>query len=155
MVKRTLFLKLNLFLLGTLFLALSCMFNDASDQELAGRCAQDFAVKVLNLQLNDAYEFCTSESKVWLSFWASSVTAEDMKLMEEHPRDCKVVVDKVNHVKGVDSLFYVTCTAYDVLITDSIGMNGRIADEASFVIPVVKRGEGWRVKMEGPLRSEM
>lgn len=117
-------------------------------------CAQEFMICLLNLQMERAYTYCTPESRPWLRQRMSLFSEEDIKSMESNEVDCTVEANTYKGGSPDDSLAYVLCTAYNVMIADTLESEGTIRDKALFIVPMVKRDDRWRVKMEGPLRNE-
>lgn len=135
---------------GTFF----CGCAEHGDEEQALLQARTFAGHYFNFRFNEAYLCCTPESRPWLVWKASSLTAGDMKAASRAAEAAHAETSDFRRRQTNDSCATVRCVVSNVLEADSLEAEGRVLSEAVYVLPLVKRDGHWLIKMEAPLRSE-
>lgn len=130
----------------------SCFKGDEEEKALLQ--ARTFAVHYFNFQFDEAFLCCTPESRPWMVWKASSLTAADMEAANRTGATAQVEVSRFRRDRERDSCATVRCVVSNLLVADSLEVPGRLQSEAVYVLPLVKRGEQWLIKMEAPLRSE-
>ena len=111
-----------------------------------------FAAYYFNFDFNNTAATCTPESMKWLSFISSNILQEDIdiiKAQKEGPWHETVEVTLTS-----DTTATAECKVFNFLKIDTLGCAGRIAEQATYKIPAVKRNGKWLVKMEGLLQNE-
>lgn len=140
-------------LVATILFATSCG-DGGSDQSDAEDVAVCFGKAYFNYEFKNASQYCTPESERWLKFAASNVTEKDVEVLRGMDTGAEVESSDVNYADD-DSTATVCVTVHDVMMRDTIGGDGHVVDEAHYIIPLVKQGDIWLVKMEGLLRNGM
>lgn len=144
-------LEAGLMVLTGLFAA--CGGGGGSEEEQAVAQAREFAECYFNFRFDEAYRCCTPESRAWIALKASNVNAKDVEAANRNGRETRVEIGDFRRDKDSDSCATVRCTAYGVLLSDSLERAGAVSERAVFVVPLVRRAGQWLVKMEAPLRS--
>lgn len=122
------------------------------EEEDISECAARFATAYFNMDFDGAAGCCTPESGKWLLFRASNITRSDLEAFNAMPHDSKVTVTDIEWTN--DSSAAARCTVENAVAADSLEQReGRIAAHRKILVPLVKRGKQWRVKMEAPLQS--
>ena len=109
-----------------LFLFASCG-NTSDKRKQAKENIGHFATLYFNYDFSGAMDYCTYESRKWISMIASNVTEADWDVATVH--------------------------VANIMLTDTIGRPGHMVEEAEYSIPAVFRSDRWLVKMACPLRS--
>lgn len=135
-------------LLAALFAA-GCV---SEDEEKAVAEAKGFAEDFFNLRFDEAYAHCTPDSRKWIAFRASNITEKDLEAVRAAEEDA--YVGSAHCERMDDSTALVRCVVCEGLAPDSLEQReGRIRPRATYLVPLQKTGEGWRVRMEGPLQN--
>ena len=112
-----------------------------------------FAVYFFNWRLDKAAQFCTPDSKKWLQFAASQVQAEDLEQMKSLPNNFAYSYEITQgDTKGVAA--EVALNVENFFVLDSIGKPGRLKDNATFPLQLVKQDGTWKVKLDGLPRMD-
>ena len=142
-------MKQLLLFMGAILLA-GCDGGMDGDQQ-AREAAGDWADAYFNCDFKDASEYVTPESKKWLLYAASNITAEELKQLQD-AGGAKVTASE-GFDEANDTMRLVTLN-----VTNSLKSNGQgtteIIKDATFKVEVVKRDAGWQVRMAGLPRSE-
>ncbi len=142
-------MKQLLLFMGAILLA-GCDGGMDGDQQ-AREAAGDWADAYFNCDFKDASEYVTPESKKWLLYAASNITAEELKQLQD-AGGAKVTASE-GFDEANDTMRLVTLN-----VTNSLKSNGQgtteIIKDATFKVEVVKRDAGWKVRMAGLPRSE-
>ena len=140
----------KLFLLAFAMLLTAC---DAAHNDDSG--ATDAAVLWANAYFNcdfhEAERFATPESGRWLRFAASNITERDLQLL--HAGEGATVEADEHIPVANDTLRTVTLRVSNYL-SASLDTTARLMPKGTFRVQVVKRGNSWKVRMEGLPRSE-
>jgi hypothetical protein len=145
-------MKLYFFLLAvSSFICISCSDNQRQRNNQLDACVDSFSVYYFNYHLNDAARFATDDSRKWIELMASNVTEQDVELLKSQGQDAEVeIVSKDME----DSVATVSICVKHYLRKDTIGQVGRITDDDTYVLRAVAQNDKWKIRMEGPLRSE-
>ena len=136
----------------TLLLA-ACLEELSNFEEQARQQARRFAEAYFNYDLKRAMELATPESGKWLRFAASSVTQEDLDVINSQEEAASAVVDGISYVN--DSMVIATVSVGHFFKKDSIGSLPHLVDgEERFPLTIVRREGKCYVRMEGLPRSE-
>ncbi|MCD8318208.1 MAG: hypothetical protein LUC45_04875 [Paraprevotella sp.] len=135
-----------------LWIALFATGCTNKEEDTATARAKEFAENYFNLRFEEAFKICTQESRKWIAFYASNLTDKDFDAIRSAPEaayvsstDCELIAD---------STAVVHCVVCEALDTDSLEQSrGRIRPEATYLIPLIKKGKDWWVRMEGPLQN--
>ena len=112
-----------------------------------------FAVYFFNWRLDKAAQFCTPDSKKWLQFAASQVHPEDLEQMKSLPNNFAYSYEITQgDTKGVAA--EVALNVENFFVLDSIGKPGRLKDNATFPLQLVKQDGTWKVKLDGLPRMD-
>lgn len=131
----------------------SCTKHQISeDEEKITSVTNNFATQYFNFALKEAMQFCTPESEKWIKFMASNITQEDIDVLKNKSEGATHNTDEIIYVN--DTLANVKCHVFNVVKIDTIGQPGKVSEHETYNINVVKRGDKWMIKMEGPLQSE-
>ena len=140
----------KLFLLAFALLLTACDFARNDDSEAAD-AAVIWANAYFNCDFHEAQRFATPESERWLRMAASNVTEHDLQLL--HAGEGATVEADEHFPVASDTLRVVTLRVSNYL-SASLDTTARLMPKGTFLIKVVKRGDGWKVRMEGLPRSE-
>lgn len=122
-----------------------------TDDATAQRTATAWAEAYFNCDYHEAASQATPESARWLRFAASNTSADDLRVLQEAGA-VTVTADEPQTLG--DTLRSCMLTVSHWLEPAAIGQTPRVARNARFQVTVVKRREGWKVRMEGLPRSE-
>lgn len=136
-------------LLGVM--ASACAQDMEKEHEEAQVTAEGFSAAFFNMEFDRAASFCAPESYLWLRFKASNITEKDLEVYNREQRMAEAELDDLTFLN--DTTATAICNLSHVLLTDSLERQATMAQEKSFIIPLVKRDGRWLVKMEGPLQS--
>lgn len=136
-------------LLGTM--ATACSPNTEKEYEEAQTTAEGFSAAFFNMDFDRASSFCVPESYPWIRFKASNITERDLEVYNREQRTAESEMDDLSFLN--DTTATAICSLSHVLLTDSLERQATMAQEKSYIIPLVKRNGKWLVKMEGPLQS--
>jgi hypothetical protein len=145
-------MKRNCLLLLVLAMLIACgESRDGSEKQLY-EVVDSFSTGYFNYDLMKAERFSTDDSRKWLQFIASNILQDDVDLLRQQDLPATVTIDELNYTG--DSTAVVGITAHDFLRLDSIGKSGVITSEATFRLNAQIINGKWKIRMEGPLRSE-
>lgn len=125
--------------------------RDGSEEQLM-EVVDSFSVGYFNYNLQKAQRFSTVDSEKWLQFIATNIQQEDVDILRQQELPATVEIGEVNYTG--DSSAIVNISVQNFLSLDSIGKAGVMTDEASFRLNAQIQNGKWRIRMEGPLRSE-
>ena len=128
----------------------SCQWNgdgDSAASDVAVRWAEAF----FNADYVAAQQLATPESGQWLRLAASNTTQQDLDLLQSNGEGALVSQDGYQSVN--DTLALVTLDVRNYVHPAAIGDSVGTLRDGAFEVKVVKRGDEWRVKMEGLPRS--
>ena len=125
--------------------------RDGSEEQLM-EVVDSFSVSYFNYDLQKAQRFSTVDSEKWLQFIATNIQQEDVDILRQQDLPATVEIGEVNYTG--DSSAIVNISVQNFLSMDSIGKAGRMTDHASFRLNALIQNGKWRIRMEGPLRSE-
>jgi hypothetical protein len=149
-IKSVRFFLLSSALLIMGFLSLSSCGSDKEEQLI--KTVSSFSDSYFNWQYFRSVEYCTPESKQWLSYMASQVDESDIEALRTQEEGATVEIENVDILPG-DSVAKIKVKVYNYLNMDTIGVKGKPVDEATFVI-LMKRNDGvWKVQLTAPLRA--
>lgn len=131
--------------------ASACNGSMKKEHEQAEASALGFASAFFNFDFERAASFCAPESYPWIRFKASNITEKDLEVYNNDGQMAEADLEDITFKN--DTTAVATCNMSHVLLTDSLERQGIMAQEKTFVIPLVKRNGKWVVKMEGPLQS--
>ena len=132
-------------------IAFGCNRDMEKEYKQAKEVAESFSTYFFNMNFDQASVYCTPESYPWIRFKASNITSKDLEIYNREQRYAEVKLENLTFSN--DSTAVAICNLSDVLLTDSLERQATIAQEKSFIIPLVKRNDKWLIKMEGPLQS--
>jgi len=112
-----------------------------------------FAIHYFNWQYKESLPYCTKESEKWLRYAASQVHQADIDLLRTKSEGASYELGDIKFNEN-DTTANILIEVKNYLCMDTIGKEGRIIEEATYSLPLVYKGNGWKVKMEGLLRSE-
>ena len=140
------------FLFMVLMMLVACGESKDGSEDQLMEVVDSFAVSYFNYDLMKAQRFSTVDSEKWLQFIASNIQQEDVDILRQQELPATVEIGEVNYTG--DSSAIVNISVHNFLSMDSIGKVGRMTDEASFRLNAQISNGKWRIRMEGPLRSE-
>lgn len=134
----------------------SCSLSEQPDKEKQRieKCVTGFTEAYFNFGLNEAAEYCTPESRKYLSFLASNIREEDLEELNKQEVTTSFEIEDVS-LGANDSVAYAIITVENYMDVEKIEEVGRMVDKGKFRLKTVRRDSKWYVKMEGPLRNEM
>ena len=139
--------------LTAIIISASCSTSPEEREKQAAQATADaFTESYFNYSFERSSGFCTDESIVWLRLAASNVTQEDVDLLNSQPEEATAEALDIDITSDTTALAVYRVSNF--LLADTLGRPGRIVEHADFPITLVKRGGKWKVRMEGPLRSE-
>ncbi|MCH4147264.1 MAG: hypothetical protein LKG25_03675 [Prevotella sp.] len=112
-----------------------------------------FAVHYFNWQFKESLPYCTAESGKWLRYAASQVHQPDIDILRTKSEGAGYELGDITYHDD-DTTANIIINVKNYLCMDTIGKAGRLTEKATFSIPLVYRGEKWKIKMEGLPRSE-
>ncbi|MGI6242594.1 MAG: hypothetical protein ACOYJK_03525 [Prevotella sp.] len=145
----------RVFLLSPFLLAMSCvlLYSCRPDNEKQlTETARAFSDSYFNWQYFNSINYCTSDSKLWLSYMASQVDEQDVNALRARKENASVEVEDVELLRG-DSTAMVKVKVRNYLNMDTIGIKDRVVDKAVFIIPMRRDGDAWKVHLTAPLRA--
>lgn len=117
----------------------------SEEENAAEQRAVQFAQDYFNLRYSQAARQCTESSVKWIKLRASGITQDDIDSHNAQTDSATCVVDAINddgdHV-------IVTVNVCNFLRCDSIGVSGYMCKEATFDIPLARKGERWLVDLD-------
>ena len=125
--------------------------RDGSEEQLM-EVVDSFSVSYFNYDLQKAQRYSTVDSEKWLQFIATNIQQEDVDILRQQDLPATVEIGEVNYTG--DSSAIVNISVQNFLSMDSIGKAGQMTDHASFRLNALIQNGKWRIRMEGPLRSE-
>lgn len=125
-----------------------------NEKEEISTCAKNFAFHFFNLDFDNAFLYCTPESKPWIQYRATNITQKDIDVFTTSAYSASVEIEDIKMKRETDSTAIVICKLHHVLLPDSLEKTGKIKPEMTYTIPFVNRNGKWLIKMEGPLQSE-
>lgn len=143
------------FLLSPVLLMMGCLSlsscGDGNEKQLVETVSL-FSDSYFNWQYFRSVDYCTPDSKQWLSYMASQVDEADVEALRMQEERATVEIGNVDMLPG-DSVAMVKVEVYNYLNMDTIGTKGNTVDKGSFIIRV-KRNDGvWKVQLTAPLRA--
>ena len=143
--------RLLLFAISFMALGLaSC--SDSQDSEAAAlETAERWAVAYFGYNYHEAERLSTPESRRWLQFAASNTTQQMIDLVNEQPVEASA--DDLLETES-DSMVQVRLVVNNYVQPALLGNDAERKDEGTFVVDLVRRNDGWLVKMACPPRSE-
>ena len=129
----------------------ACGHSMEKEHEEAKVVAESFSAAFFNMDFERAASFCVPESYAWIRFKASNITGRDLEVYNREQCTAEAELDDLTFPN--DTTATAICNLSHVLLTDSLERQATMAQEKSFIIPMVKRNGQWLVKMEGPLQS--
>lgn len=138
-------MKLLLLFMASVLLT-GCDMGMDGDQE-ARDAAVAWADAYFNCDFKDASEYVTKESLKWLQYAASNTTEQDLKLLQD-AGGAEITVSEGFDVAN-DTLRVVTFSVTNVLTPAVQRQASALAKNATFKVTVVKREDGWQVRMAG------
>ncbi len=145
----------TLCLSASAFLLIACGLRKGKEEEKALLQARGFAENYFLFQFDEAYSYCTPESKTWIAWKASNINADDLKSFNRAGVLPEIEIGAFRQEAMNDSCASVYCTVYNELASDSLERSGTVISKRVYLLPLVKRNGEWLVKMAGPLRSGM
>ena len=123
----------------------------AENDDAARKVVEAWGDAYFNCDYHEAEQYVTEESGKWLRFAASNTTQSDLELLQNQNAtvkagDCFSVAS--------DTLRVVRLKVENYLSPTALGEASRQEAEGVFEVTVVKRANGWQVRMEGLPRSE-
>lgn len=140
------------FLFIVLMMLVACGESKDGSEDQLMEVVDSFSVSYFNYDLMKAQRFSTVDSEKWLQFIASNIQQEDVDILRKQELPATVEIGEVNYTG--DSSAIVNISVHNFLSIDSIGKAGRMTDEATFRLNAQISNGKWRIRMEGPLRSE-
>lgn len=134
-----------------LFLFASCG-NTSDKRKQAKENIGHFATLYFNYDFSGAMDYCTYESRKWISMIASNVTEADLDILRAQTDGAEAEVIAIFFGQD-DTTAVATVHVANIMLTDTIGRPGHMVEEAEYSIPAVFRSDRWLVKMACPLRS--
>ena len=116
-------------------------------------CVDSFATHYFNYQFEDALRFCTPESERWLVYAASNVHQADIDILKKLSQGAEIEIQDID-IEAGDTTATVRIVVRNFLRMDTIGTQGHMTKEATFVLPATYMDKHWKIRMEGLLRSE-
>lgn len=129
----------------------ACGRSMEKEHEAAKAVAEGFSEAFFNMDFDRAASYSAPESYIWIRFKASNITKKDLEVYNREQRTAESELDDLTFLN--DTTATAICNMSHVLLTDSLERQATMAQEKSFIIPLVKRDGQWLVKMEGPLQS--
>lgn len=117
----------------------------SKEENAAEQRAVQFAQDYFNLRYGQAALQCTENSVKWIKLRASGITQEDIDTHNAQTDSATCEVDDIDD-EGVNAV--VTVNVHNFLRCDSIGAKGRMCKEATFDIPLTRKGEKWLVDLD-------
>ena len=133
------------------FIMAGCDVGMNSDQQ-AREAASNWADAYFNCDFKDAGNYVTPESQKWLQYAASNMTAEELKTLQEAGGAKVSISDLFDEAN--DTMRQVMLTVTNCLQPNKQGQGTELSKDGTFKVTVVKRDEGWQVRMAGLPQSE-
>lgn len=143
----------NLFLCFPLVCLLACHELTGSPSTDGERTATAWAESYFRFHIKEAVRWTTPESVRWLRFTASNLTERDLSALSSCDNDIEVSIDESSDVVS-DTLQTVTLRIDHALVADTIGRPAHLVDDYRMTVVVVRRPDGWKVRMEGLPQNE-
>lgn len=143
----------NLILCFSLVCLWACHELTGAPSTDAERAATSWAESYFRLDMKSAAQWVTPESNRWMHYAASGLTEQDLSSLASYNTDPTVTIDNSGDVVA-DTLQTITLRISHALVADTIGRPAHQVDDYLTTIVVVKRPNGWKVRMEGLPRNE-
>ena len=114
-------------------------------EEAIARRAVDFAYLYYNQQFTEAVGLATPESRPWIAFAASALTADDLVVINAEGEASYAETDAVEQTS--DTTATVQLTVSRVFVIDSIGQPGHFTDRQQVSLQLVRRANNWLVSL--------
>ncbi len=134
-------------------LAAACSGGGVRNEKEAEKCAVGFMEKFFSFNFSEAENLCTSDTRFWIIWYVSNITATDVDSIHRIPEAPKVELQSVE-AETSDTTAIAYCQVENFYQLDSLGRHGRMVRKAVFRLPLAMECGEWRVRMEGPLQSE-
>lgn len=130
----------------------ACSERGGEEDDVIISTVNGFAIAYFNYDFQEALSYVTPESVKWLRFAASNVLDSEVEILKTQRERTTHDVGEITYTS--DTTAVVECKVCNVLVRDTFGCPGRIVNETSFSLNVVKYNGQWRVRMEDLPRSE-
>lgn len=127
--------------------------NTLDNKQMAMESIGNFATQYFNYNFAGAMEYCTPESRKWISLAATNVTEADLEVLRAKEDGAMAEVLSIDFGAG-DTTATATVRVVNFMLADTIGVPGHIEREAVYRLPAVLRDGRWLVRMACPPRSE-
>lgn len=134
-------------------LTLTACGKQGETQEEIEACVGDFAEKYCNYELHEALKLCTPESRKWIAYTASNITDDDLAILRAQDEGAVADVTDIEQSDS-DSSAMATVVVSNFMFADSIGKPGRMVDEGTFLLPVVRRNGRWLVNLQSVVKPQ-
>lgn len=138
-------------MIGLALLAVAGCGGDSDGGDVC-EVAEGFGRAYFNYDFDSAKKYCTAESERWLRFAASNVYEADVEALRAMENGAEVETDDYETTTDTTATVWLTVSGF--LERDTIGHAGHVSDKGRFAVPMVRRGETWKVRMAGLPRNE-
>ncbi len=143
----------SLAILLLVLLAAACSRGTVRNEKEAEECAVGFMEKFFSFNFPDAENLCTSDTRYWITWYVSNITADDVDSIHRIPDAPKVSLRSVEADEN-DTTAVAYCEVENFYRLDSLGRHGHMVQKDVLRLPMRMECGEWRVRMEGPLQSE-
>lgn len=133
-------LIVSFILLTSLFFLNSCK---QAPEEQAATVAKSFAESFYNMDYNKALNYCTTQSAVVISFFASNISQENIDLLKNHGKAKIEVLETVLGEYGVSAK--VKCKVSNFVKLNFLEETAFIEEEKEETFNMIKSGNDWFV----------
>ena len=131
----------------------ACSDKQSAEEKYLIENAESFAEAYFNYDLNKALDYCTPESRKYLSLLASNIREDDLEILRSQDGNATVEFEDIEYSDN-DSIAFVRFSVKDYMDITDIEKKGHIVKDGIFQIQTVLRNGRWYVRMEGLPRSE-
>lgn len=143
----------SLAILLLVLLAAACSRGTVRNEKEAEECAVGFMEKFFSFNYPEAENLCTSDTRYWITWYVSNITAADVDSIHRIPDAPKVSLRSVEAGES-DTTAVAYCEVENFYRLDSLGRHGHMVQKDVLRLPMRMESGEWRVRMEGPLQSE-
>lgn len=140
-----------LILIAALHIA-GCSSHHPGSEKQLHETLDSFCEAYFSWHFPEALPYCTPSSRTWLSYAASNVHQADVDILRNMNSGTAHEIIDIDYLS--DSLAEAHIAVTNVLLMDTIGTEGHLADKASFTIPLHFDKNGWKVDLNSLPRNE-
>jgi hypothetical protein len=108
--------------------------------------ADSFATNFYNWRLERAFKYCTTESKIQISYLASNISEEDIELINKRNEDASIEITNTEILEG-GLKARIPMKIYNSFKMKDINSDVQLNKERDVTINLIKTNGGWKVDL--------